>query len=211
MSVYRHRGKWMYDFLKNGMRYREGGYGTKNEAQDEEARARATARRINTDFMKLCESRLQEMEMRRSKGHFERNQLLFKNLIKRWATLKKVTREDVESYLNELAMESRHKANRYLALIKALYNHGIDRQWFDENPTKGIKPFGIERKKKYIPPIEDIKAVLGVAGEEERKYLLTLLYTMARMREINRLKWEDVHEDYLILRTRNSISNSSVQ
>jgi integrase len=208
MAVYRHRGKWMYDFKKD-QRYRQGGYETKSEAQDAEAKARVTAKRINTDFIKLCNSRLEEIERRRSKGHFERNKLLIENLIKRWATQKTVTRENVEELLNEIALTSKYKANRYLALIKALYNHGIDRQWFEYNPTKGIKPFGIERAKKYIPPIEDIRAVLFKATETERKYLLTLLYTMARMREINRLKWEDVTEEYVILRTRKA-KNSDV-
>jgi integrase len=209
MAVYKQRGKWMYDFEKNGQRYREGGFETKSEAQDEEAKARTTAKRINTDFIRLCESRLEEIEMRRSKGHFERNKLLIENLIKRWATKKAVTREDVEDLLNEVARESKYKANRYLALIKALYNHGIERQWFEYNPTKGIKPFGIERARKYIPPIEDIRAVLSQAKEMERKYLLALLYTMARMREINRLRWEDVTEDCVILRTRKA-KNSDV-
>jgi hypothetical protein len=185
MAVYKHRGKWMWDFVKNGTRHREGGYETKQEAIEDEARARTFARKINMDFVNLCDSRLEELKMRRSKGHYERNKLLFDNLKKKWAINKTVTRQDVENYLNEVVLKSKHKANRYLALIKALYNHGVERQWFDYNPTKGIKPFGIERTKKYIPPIEDIKAVLSQASDAERKYLLALLYTMARMREIN--------------------------
>ncbi len=209
MSIYKHHGKWMYDFTRNNQRFREGKFETKGEAIDEEAKARATAKRINTDFIKLCESRLEEVKARRSNGHFERNQLLIQTLVRRWATKKTVLREDVDEFLNEIAKISRHKANRYLALIKALYNHGIERQWFDYNPTKGIKPFGIERKQKYIPPIEDIREVLSHADTLERCYLMTLIYTMARMREINRLKWEDVSETYMILRTRKA-KNSDV-
>ena len=38
---------------------------------------------------------------------------------------------------------------------------------------------------------------------------MTIIHTAARMREINKLKWEDVYEDYLILRTRKA-KNSDV-
>jgi len=209
MAVYKHRGSWMYDFTKNDMRYREGGYRTKSQAIEEEAKARANAKRISTDFIRLCNSRLQDLELRRTKGHFERNKRLVKILIKRWASLRVVTTEDVTDYLNEVANVSKHTANIDLRLIRALYNHGIKNKWFDANPCQGIQPFGVEKKRKYVPPIEDIQKVLAAADEEERKYLLTILYTMARVREINRLKWEDVHENYLILRTRKA-KNSDV-
>jgi integrase len=108
----------------------------------------------------------------------------------------------VEKHLKETAQFSEHKSNRELALIKALFNHGIDRQWFDFNPTKGIKPIGVKRERKYIPPIEDIKAVLELATQEERIYLLTILHTMCRVREINRLKWENVYDEYIIVSTK---------
>jgi integrase len=211
MSVYKHRGKWMYDFWKNAVRYRDGGYETKTEAQDEEAKVRANAKRINTDFMKLCTSRLEELELRRTKGHFERNKLLIKNLIKKWATLKTVTSEHVTEYLNEVAKVSKHKANVELRLIKALFYHGVKKKWFEVNPVTGMEPFGVEKKRKYIPPIEDIKKVLDLADEEQKKYLLTVMHTLGRMREINNLKPSDVYEDYLVLRTRKAKNSNVVE
>lgn len=211
MAVYKHRNHWTYDFWKHGMRYRDGGYESKAEAQDEEAKVRARAKKINTDFLKLCKSRLEELEIRRTKGHFERNQLLIKNLIKKWATLKTVTPEHVTEYLNNVAKVSKHKANVELRLIKALFGHGIKKKWFDMNPVTGIEPFGVERKRKYIPPIEDIKKVLNLADEEQRKYLLTIMHTLGRMREINNLRPQDVYEDYLILRTRKAKNSNVVE
>ena len=202
MAVYKHRGKWMYDFTKHNQRYREGGYETKAEAVDAEAKTRTMSKRINSDLLKLCNSRLEEVESRRTKDHFKRNKQLFKKLIAKWGTKKMILREDVEEVLNESSKISRLKANKELILIKALFNHGIDKQWFDFNPTKGIKPFGLKKKPKYIPPIEDIEKVLAVANEEQRNYLLTFKLTMARMTEINHLKWDDVFPDYIILRTR---------
>ena len=45
-----------------------------------------------------------------------------------------------------------------------------------------------------IPPQEDIIKFLMEAGQD-RFYFLTLIYTLARMREINYLKWEDVFDN----------------
>lgn len=45
---------------------------------------------------------------------------------------------------------------------------------------------------------------LNKAFPKEREYLLVIAYTLARVNEINRMKWSDVHDDHLILRTRKS-------
>ncbi len=211
MAVYRHRNLWMYDFMKNGKRYREGGFQTRKEAVEEEAKARATARKINMDFLKLCTSRLEDIETRRSKGHFERNKLIFEDLMKRWAVKSEVTMIDVEDLLQVISKVSKHKANRYLAMIKALFRHGIKRKLVDYDPTIGIDKFGIKKEPKYIPLQEDVEKVLSLATEEYRFYLIAIIHTAGRMREINKLKWEDVNlnEDYLILRTRKA-KNSDV-
>jgi integrase len=56
-----------------------------------------------------------------------------------------------------------------------------------------------------------VEKVLSLAPKEYRDYLITLIHTAGRMREINKLKWEDVdfNEDYLVLRTRKA-KNSDV-
>jgi integrase len=210
MAVYKHHGKWMYDFKKKKVRHREGGYETKEEAMDDQARARISSKKINAEFVNLCKSRLEDLKLRRSTGHWERNDKLFKRLKLKWGTLKTVTRDDVEEHINETATVSLYKANRELALIKALFNHGIERNWFDENPTKGIKPFGIERAPKYIPPIQDIQAVLREATQEERIYLLTIMHTMCRVSEINRLKWEKVYDDCIEVSTKKAKNSNTV-
>lgn len=211
--VEKHGTTWRYDFVKHQVRYKKGRYRTKQEAIEAEAKARTGAKRINTDFLKLCNSRLEELEIRRSKGHFQRNKILFESLMKKWGTLAVITTEDVETYLNELAKVSKHKANVALRLIRALFNHGLRKNWFDFDPTKSIQPYGIERKKKYIPLLEDIEKVLSLATAEQRDYLTIISLTLARVREINNLKWEDVNlkEGYLILKTRKARNSDVVE
>lgn len=208
--VEKHGTTWRYDFTKKGRRYRQGGYLTKGDAVEAEAKARTSARMINMDFIKLCNSRLRDVELRRSKGHFERNKLFIENLIKRWGTKREITREDVKEYIEAIAETSKEKANKALSLIRALFSHGIKEGIIDLNPVKGFEKYGVEKSLKYIPPAEDVKKILEVASETERVYLITLLHTMGRMREIHNLKWEDINfkDNHLILRTRKARSSN---
>ena len=200
MTVYRHQGKWRWDFWKNKVRQRESGFPTKQEAKAAEAEARKNLKQINSDFIVLCDSRLKDLKEKRTAQYFNENEKLIKKLIVRWKDKKKIVREDIEQYLLETS--THFVANKELRFIKALFNHGIERDMLSENPAFKIKYFPIEKKKKYIPPAEDVEKVLNIVTEKQRLYLLAIICTLARVREINKLKWEDVHEDYLILKTR---------
>ena len=211
MTVYRHQGKWAYDFWKNGRRIRQAGFSTKLEAQIEEVEARKNLKKMNSDFIGLCESRLKEIQLRRTPKYFEENLKLIKTLIRLWGTKKEVTREDVEEYLDGKAKQSTTSVgNKELRFIKALFNHGIQREWFTYNPAGRVKYFPVEKKKKYIPSVEDVIKVLSVISSEQRDYLLVVINTVARIGEINNLRWDDVYDDYLILKTRKA-KNSNVK
>ncbi|MDA8241030.1 MAG: hypothetical protein M0Z67_11755 [Nitrospiraceae bacterium] len=69
--IYKHHGKWMFDFWKNGVRHRKGGYKTKQDAAIAEVLARKNLKGMNTDFIRLCESRLKELETRRTGKWFK--------------------------------------------------------------------------------------------------------------------------------------------
>jgi integrase len=194
----------MYDFWKNKVRNTKGGYNTKQEARDAETEARKRLKTTNSDFISLCESRLRDLSERRTGKYFKENESFIKNLVKVWGNKKEVLRKDVEDYLSGVARESHYVANKQLRFIKALFNHGIDRELISVNPAARIKYFSIEKKKKYIPPVKDVQKVLAVAQPKQKLYLFAIISTLARVNEINKLKWEDVHDDFLILRTRKS-------
>ncbi len=209
----KHGNTWRYDFVKGNKRYKKSGFKTKEEAKQAEAEARTGAKSISTDFLKLANSRLEDIEIRRSKKHFQENKVLFEELMNTLGTLDTIGHEDVKKYLNEVARQSKTLANRKLKLIKALFNHGIKNHWFYINPCTGIEKFGVDKKqKRYIPPKEDIEKVLAVADQEQRRYLLVIIHTIARVREINRLKWEDVNFEkrYVTLWTRKSKNSDMV-
>ena len=128
--------------------------------------------------------------------------LIKKILIPRWGTRKRVTRDDIEDYLKEVAQKSKSKANKHLKLIKALFEHAVKRGWAKSNPCKGIERFPESKKPRYVPSEEDIMLVLETATCEERKYLLVVAHTLGRVRAVNNLRWEDVVDDHVTLYTR---------
>lgn len=200
MSTFRHQNLWRYEFWKFGIRHRQAGFPSKEAALLAQAEARKNLKGTNTDFIGLCESRLKDLERRRTRQHFLENKRLFDNLILRWGKKKEITRQEVQAYLDE--KKSNYVYNRELRFLKALFNYGLEHELFGNNPAARIKMQSVDSVSKYIPPKEDIEKVLAACTPKQRLYLLAAINTMARIREINRLKWEDVHEDYLILRTR---------
>ena len=202
MAVYRHQGKWNYDFWKNKVRHQKSGFPTKQEARAAEAEARKNLKQMNLDFIALCESRLKDLKERRTDQYFNENKWLIEKLILRWRAKKEILRKDVEDYLSEQAEKSNTLANRDLRMIKALFSHGVDREMLDKNPAERIKFFPVDEKQKYVPSKEDIEKVISVATPRQSHYLLAIIHSLARVNEINKLKRKDVYEDYLILWTR---------
>lgn len=201
MTVALHHGKWRYEFKKAGQRHRKGGFATKQEALIAEAEAMETEAMMTSPFVKLVASRLRELKKRRSKKYHKENKQLFKKLIVRWGSkIYEITREDVENYIYSIS--SPHVANKELRFLKALFRHGVERGTWKSDPTQGINFLPIAKKRKKIPTDEEVKLLLEVATPEERAYLLVVLNTLGRSSSVNNLKWEDVFEDYLILRTK---------
>jgi integrase len=203
VTVFKHpTGRWSYDFVLNRKRFQKSGFPTKQEARDAETDTRRRLQTLNATFLRLCSARLEDLKLRRSSKHYQENLRLLKKLMERWGAKNTITRDDVETYMKEVATENKMLANRELRLIKALFGYGVTRGWLGENPTRGIERFPATPRPRYVPPVEDVAAVLAVANQEQRDYLLVVINTMARVREINRLKWADIGADYLILRTR---------
>lgn len=154
----------------------------------------------------LIKSRLAELAVRATPRYTQENKEVFERIEKLVGT-EEPTRSIFEKYLFSRA-DKPYQANKELRMIKALFNHGIEREMWDKNPVKGIKFFSTGGKLKYIPPLEDVLKILEISGIH-KAYILTIILTVARVGEINNLKWEDIKADYLILRTRKA-KNSNI-
>jgi len=215
MSVYSVRGKgWRYDFTKQGARYTSNWFKTKAEAKAAEARRKedllrpAPIVKTPTDmgFLELVNRRLDHVQAYNSQSHYWNHVGMAKRWVKRWSHLQcsQIREDDIEKLVLERRKVSAHTANNEIRLLRSLFNFGMKRGWVASNPTKNLSFFPVEKKVKYVPSKEDVLKVIMAADPEAQNYLWTILETMGRMGEINRLTWQDVNFDkrYVVLYTR---------
>jgi integrase len=213
MAIWKHQGKYRYGFQYKGVRYGNSGYSTKREAREAEAdhKKRIRARKSkNAKFVSLCQERKNELKLRCTHNYFDENEKLIDNLIDRRKHQNEIERKDVKQFLNGVAKRWPSIANKYLRFIRAMFNFDITEGMVDYDPSKGLKFYPVHRSINYIPPNEDIGKILNSAKPLEKDYLLVVAFTMARINEINRLKWDDVYENHLILKTRKSRNSDLV-
>ena len=213
MSVYFVKGKgWRYNFLLNVQRYSKGFYDTKREARQAEAdrrkeiRAEAENRKeelttqpqveipIDMAFLDLVNRRLDHVKAYNSERHYTDHRYMAKRWVERWGHLScsEITQDMVEEFVLERSSTSANIANKELRLLRAMFNRGRKRKWILSNPTNDIDFLPRGGSVKYVPPLEHVEWVIAVANPDDQDYLYCITDTMARVSEINRLKWSDV-------------------
>ena len=219
MSVYFVKGKgWRYDFTYERNRYTEAWFKTKTKAKQAEAKRREELKnptlqprgikktQTDTDFLTLANRRLDYVKKYNSEEHFRHVLYHVRRWIREWKelTCSEITSEMVEAYIIRRSDVSPYTANKDLRYLRALFNYGIKRKLISENPTNGIEFIPEDRKKRYIPPKEDVFKVINVADTDTQDYLWAMLLTAARVNEINSMTWDDINfEDrYVTLWTR---------
>ena len=86
-------------------------------------------------------------------------------------------------------------ANKYRKNLAAAWTWGmgfVDAFPQALNPFTRVKAFPVQRQDRYVPPEEDVIAVLRQAQGQDLVFLLTLYFTGARRGEVFRLNWADV-------------------
>ncbi len=213
MSTYFIKGKgWRYDFMLNGVRYTQAWFKTKREAKQAETDTRKEvlepplAAPTDMGFLDLVNRRLDHMKAYNSKAHYDDNRYRCKLWVKLWGGLKcsEIGHEMVQRFVLKRSRVSAYTANKELRSLRSLFNFGRKRNWITVKPTEGIELLPVEKKVKYIPPLEDIFNVIAAAEPDTQDYLWTIRETMARVSEVNCLNWDDVDLEgrYVILYTR---------
>ena len=152
---------------------------------------------IDISFFELVNHRLDEIKYFNSSKYYRENTYCARVWVKHWGSLRcsQISRFMIKRYLMELKKKSIHAANRDLRLLRACFNLGFREGFLLQNPTFGIKFFPIEKKERYVPPIEDIQKVIETADEDTQDYLCFILETMCRASEVNNCTWQDVNFD----------------
>lgn len=104
-----------------------------------------------------------------------------------------ITRPLAYQFLADVADErSNNRANVYRKNLLAAWNWGMD--FVEDFPSvslfERIRPFPVDRGARYVPPEEDVVAVLKQAQGQDLVMLLTYYFTGARRGEVFRLSWE---------------------
>lgn len=112
------------------------------------------------------------------------------------ASIADMTKPMLTQWLSDVADErGPDRANRYRKNLLAAWHWGVDavEGFPQEMPAlERIRPFPVDSRERYVPPEEDVVAVLRQAQGQDLVMLLTYYYTGARRSEVFRLAWDDV-------------------
>ena len=210
MSTYFIKGKgWRYDFILNGVRHTRAWYKTKTMAKQAESDKRKEVEKgtpTAMGFLELVNRRLDHMHVYNSKAHYDDFRYRCKPWVQLWGNLdiSAVTPELIRGYILDRRRVSAFTANRDVVSLRSLFNFGRRHSLCKANPAESIDFLPVEKKVKYIPPLEDIFKVIAAADPDTQDYLWAIRETMARVGEVSRMQWDavDLEERSLILYTR---------
>ncbi|SDU31845.1 Site-specific recombinase XerD [Desulfobacula phenolica] len=195
--------KWVRDSRITGCpRKKKRGFRTKREAKQWENARREEmlnpkAEQIQLTTSEACLRYLEHCKRRGFKLNTYRYKAnIYKAMIYFWENdpdIKAVDSIMIEEFFDHVFDSSGGKTvNRYKREIKSLFNYLRKRHLIDNDPTSPIDDYEEEVFKKYVPPPEDIHAVLNVANEFESDIIRTAYHTAARSGEIRQITCEDI-------------------
>jgi len=127
--------------------------------------------------------------------------LLVSRLNSTWEQLLRKQVEKVRPVDIEKAIFERYKdhnpmprrmINMELGMLRAVFNFGMKRGYIITNPARALDFLPIEKKERKLLTSEEMKKLIDAAIGMFKPYLTVMKYTLARSRELNNLKWEDI-------------------
>ncbi len=199
---------WYYDFMYNGVRYRNIGGTTKTQALRVLEKMRAEV--INNDYgliQKASNPKIENfaniyLERRKYLRFHKRDAQSVKNLLKSFSgkNLSSVTPANIEDYIGKRIKGGVSNAtiNRELTCLKRMFSLAI--KWNDakQNPVKEIKLLEEPPGRTRFLSENEAQTLLSVASEHIIPIIITALNTGMRLGEILSLKWNQVHLDNVI-------------
>jgi integrase len=214
--------RWWYKFSFHGELYHSKAiYLTKNKAmraeidyiRQLEEKEQNPAQKPEISLLQAIEERLEYVEGRKTVKYFKENKKHYTILLKYFGDVPITTikKADINKFLLEKAKEAKQQGddnyavNYTLVLYTALFNHIIEQHELDyRNPCKGIKPFPVTKKIKYIPSDKDVEAIRSLCTEQQKLLFDFVAETGARINEPLKVTGKDILDEYVVLYTRKS-------
>lgn len=113
-----------------------------------------------------------------------------------------ITRHEIQALHARMGADNgKPQANRAYAMIRTVFEKGLEWGWGKENPASKVKKFREESRERFIQEEElpaFFQAVMAEPNEMERDFLLMLLFTGARKSNVLGMNWKDVNLDMRI-------------
>jgi integrase len=103
-----------------------------------------------------------------------------------------ISAHDIEQELNGMSVSVR---NAFLRYLRAVFNFGIRRDWYQENPVKRIEMQTLRMRKEILTNAQ-VAALLKATVETDSEllpYHLFCIFAGIRPKEIERLAWSNVN------------------
>lgn len=111
----------------------------------------------------------------------------------------KITREDVQSYINSKATELCKKTiQEHIIFLRTVFDEAVDDGLIARNPFKSsclkVKGKPSEKRKRFSDEEFDVLEhnILPILKEQEQLYIGLVMYTGMRRGEIAALQWQDI-------------------
>jgi integrase len=200
MTVWKTKYGWRYQFMHKRQEYSKSGFKTKAEALAAEAKKRKEVKSAKTsepepkqlDFASLAIEYLEWGERRFAAKTWKYKRYVFNEFMQQAGNLPLA---DIKIPVLESYLSTRHSNtnyNRHRKDLCALLVWGWKRGFIKENPCFFMEKLPEPKYQRVIPTPEEMSRIFLASGGD-RPFLLVLYYTMARLDEILRLRWEDVN------------------
>lgn len=197
--------RWLYRYEKGGQSFRGRGYLTKGDAKTAEAQSRLAGVKIDTGYLsEIASEYLDYVERNQTAKTYSQKKSHIKKLIKFAGD---IPVRDLSPHVCQKFLDGfpNTASNTHRKTLFSWMKWCIDMQIINIlNPLTVVKPKPKTKFIKYIPPQEHIFMIMLNAQGNQRDFIRSVYYTLARRGEIINLKVGDVdfQRSTVVLRTK---------